>query len=324
MTSKTLTFSVRPRGKPVKKLPEELSLSSTGTSSDLYSQLAASSKTSIHRLRITKGSDGSLVPNTSSVSISDTGLRDGSSIYVKDLGPQISWRLVYLIEYTGPLLIHPLLYYYYTSSPSSPPNQPTTLQTLTCTLITLHFAKRILETLFIHRFSAATMPLFNLFKNSAHYWLLAGLAIAYSTYCPDPFYTTLSTKTPPQTTNTAPHKDTLPLLTYLSLTLYLLGETLNLSTHLSLRSLRPTPTSSKTRGIPHSLPFQYVTCPNYTFEALAWLGIVGVSRTLSSIVFLCVAVGQMGLWAQKREARYRREFGGAYKKKKSVMLPGIW
>ncbi|KAI4105093.1 MAG: hypothetical protein L6R37_002897 [Teloschistes peruensis] len=73
-------------GKPVKKLPEELSLSSTSTSSDLYSQLAASSKTSIHRLRITKGSDGSLVPNIASVSISDTGLRDGSSIYVKDLG----------------------------------------------------------------------------------------------------------------------------------------------------------------------------------------------------------------------------------------------
>ncbi|KAL8772099.1 MAG: hypothetical protein Q9194_004712, partial [Teloschistes cf. exilis] len=303
MTSKTLTFAVRPRGKPVKKLPEELSLSSTSTSSDLYSQLAASSKTSIHRLRITKGSDGSLVPNTTSVPISDTGLRDGSSIYVKDLGPQVSWRLVYLIEYTGPLLIHPLLYYYYTSP------QPTTLQTLTCTLITLHFLKRILETLFIHRFSTATMPLFNLYKNSAHYWLLAGLAIAYSTYAPEPFYTTLYTnKTTTTNTTTSQQEDPLPHLTPLSLTLYTLGELLNLSTHLTLRNLRLS--SSKTRGIPQSLLFQYVTCPNYTFEILAWLGIVGVSRTVASVVFVCVAVGQMAIWARKKERGYRREFGG--------------
>ena len=73
-------------GKPLNKLPEELSLSSTSSSSDLYSQLASSSKTSIHRLRITKGSDGSFIPNTSSLPVPDTGLRDGSTIYVKDLG----------------------------------------------------------------------------------------------------------------------------------------------------------------------------------------------------------------------------------------------
>lgn len=73
-------------GKPVTKLPEELPLPSTATSSDLYTQLAASSRTSIHRLRITKGSDGTHIPNIASLPISETGLRDGSTIYVKDLG----------------------------------------------------------------------------------------------------------------------------------------------------------------------------------------------------------------------------------------------
>ncbi|KAL8716901.1 MAG: hypothetical protein Q9225_005802, partial [Loekoesia sp. 1 TL-2023] len=71
--------------KPLRKLPQELSLSPTGTSSDLYTQLASSSKTLVHRLRITKGSDGTHIPNTTSLLISDTGLRDGSTIYVKDL-----------------------------------------------------------------------------------------------------------------------------------------------------------------------------------------------------------------------------------------------
>ncbi|KAL8810067.1 MAG: hypothetical protein Q9200_002881 [Gallowayella weberi] len=300
MASKTLTFSVRPRGKPLNKLPEELSLSATSTSSDLYSQLASSSKTSIHRLRITKGSDGSLIPNTASLPVSNTGLRDGSSIYVKDLGPQISWRLVFILEYLGPLLIHPLLYFFL------PSNEPSTLQAISCALITLHFLKRELETLFLHRFSTATMPRFNLFKNSAHYWLLAGLNIGFWTY-----------------RDSAPAAGESNMwITSMSVILYAIGELGNLYTHLVLRSLRSSGGSE--RGIPHGLGFGVVTCPNYMFETLAWLGICGVTWSLASILFAVVAVGQMGVWAQKREARYRREFGTKYQRKRFVMLPGLW
>ncbi|KAL8736490.1 MAG: hypothetical protein Q9166_000282 [cf. Caloplaca sp. 2 TL-2023] len=299
MASKTLMFSIRPRGKPLNKLPEDISLSSTGTTSDLYTELAASSQTSVHRLRITKGSDGSFIPNTASLSVSDTGLRDGSSIYVKDLGPQISWRLVFILEYLGPLLIHPLLYFLL-------PSPASYLQTLSCTLISLHFLKRELETLFLHRFSSATMPLFNLFKNSAHYWLLAGLNIAFFTYRP----------------NSPAASESNPYVTWPSVALYVIGELGNFYTHLVLRSLRSSGGSE--RGIPQGLGFGIVTCPNYMFETLAWVGVCGVTWSLASVLFAVVAVGQMGVWAKKREVRYRREFGAKYKKKRSVMLPGIW
>ena len=56
----------------------------------LYSRVAQSSGSSVHRLRITKGSDGSLVSNGKGLRVHDTGLRDGSTIYVKDLGESFS------------------------------------------------------------------------------------------------------------------------------------------------------------------------------------------------------------------------------------------
>lgn len=83
-------------GKPVKKLPEEVSLPTNGPTSELYNQLALKAGTTINRIRVTKGSDGSFVPNSKDLSINSTGLREQSTIYVKDLGPQIAWRTVFL------------------------------------------------------------------------------------------------------------------------------------------------------------------------------------------------------------------------------------
>ena len=287
-------------GKPPKKLPEEISAPYTGKAADLYSELATKSDTSVHRLRIIKGSDGSLVPNSSDVSISQTGLRDQSTIYVKDLGPQIAWRTVFLVEYLGPIIIHPILLALLPSS------SPSTAQILSCVLITLHFVKRELETLFVHRFSAATMPARNIFKNSAHYWLLAGANIAYWIYKP----------------NSPTARQHNPILIYGGLLLFILGEVGNLSTHITLRHLRSA--GGKERGIPSGLGFDLVTCPNYMFETIAWTGILTVTWSLSTLLFVVVAVGQMGVWARGKEKKYRREFGDKYKKKRSVILPGIW
>ncbi|CAF9942802.1 MAG: 3-oxo-5a-steroid 4- dehydrogenase [Alectoria fallacina] len=304
MAAQKMTLAVRPRGKPVKKLPEEVSLPTNGPTSELYKQLALKAGTTIHRLRVTKGSDGSFVPNSKDLSIDSTGLREQSTIYVKDLGPQIAWRTVFLVEYLGPLLIHPLLYLILPSTPNG--SGPSQLQTLTLALVCLHFAKRELETLFVHRFSSATMPAFNIFKNSAHYWLLSGLNMAYWIYLPS-----------------APAaRESDPLITYPGLALFVIGELGNLSNHLTLRSLRSS--GGAERGIPQGPGFGLVTCPNYMFETMAWIGIALVSWSWSTVLFAVVAAAQMGLWAKKKEARYRKDFGGKYQKKRFSMLPGIW
>ena len=264
------------------------------------------------RLRITKGSDGSVILSDTNTTVVDIGLRDGSTIAVKDLGPQIDWRTVFVIEYLGPIIIHLLIYFLRPQIYSLPPfslteiPEASELQELSLKMIVTHFIKRELETLFIHRFSLATMPFFNLFKNSGHYWLLSGVLIAYVTYSP----------TSPTQTNFVGSP-----LSYLGIVLFIFGEAANFYTHLVLRDLRRA--GSTERGIPTGFGFDWVTCPNYLFETIAWLGILAVNRSWSTAVFIIVAVAQMASWAQKKERRYRKEFPDKYKKKRYSMLPGI-
>lgn len=42
--------------------------------------------------------------------IDSLALRNGSKLYVKDLGPQIGWKTVFLAEYAGPLAVYLWLY----------------------------------------------------------------------------------------------------------------------------------------------------------------------------------------------------------------------
>lgn len=241
MSSATIQLQVRPRGKPIKSLPETLSIGSTDSASELYQQLAEKTRYSIHQLRVTKGSDGSVVENTRDVAVSSTGLREQSTIFVKDLGPQIGWRTVFLIEYAGPIFIHPLIYllrpYLYRHAPA----QGSFLQYLTMLLVVGHFVKRELETLLVHRFSAATMPFRNVFKNSFHYWVLAGAHMAAWMYAPGSF------------TAREPNFAVL----YSGLALYALGEFLNLQVHLTLMRLR-SPGGTE-RAIPEGPLFRLVT-----------------------------------------------------------------
>lgn len=256
---------------------------------------------------MTKGSDGSLVANTRDATVHSTGLRDQSTIYVKDLGPQIDWRTVFVIEYAGPLFIHPLMYLLapYIYKAAAP--EASHMQKLVLLTTIAHFVKREFETLLIHRFSAATMPARNIFRNSAHYWILSGVNMAYWVYAP-----TSSATGPP---NNA--------LIAAGLALYGAGELLNMQTHLTLRDLRPAATTQ--RGIPQGWLFDLVTCPNYLTEIISWVGIYLLSGfNWSVLLFIAVAGGQMALWAKKKEARYRKEFGARYHKKSFCMIPGIW
>uniref|UniRef100_A0A670K7F0 Very-long-chain enoyl-CoA reductase n=1 Tax=Podarcis muralis TaxID=64176 RepID=A0A670K7F0_PODMU len=147
-----------------------------------------------------------------------------ATLYFRDLGAQISWVTVFLTEYAGPLLIYLLFYfrvpfiyghkYDFTSSKYS-------VVHLACICHSFHYVKRLLETLFVHRFSHGTMPLRNIFKNCTYYW---GFAAWMAYYINHPLYT------PPA----YGHEQV-----KLALIIFLFCQLGNFSIHIALRNLRP-------------------------------------------------------------------------------------
>ena len=150
------------------------------------------------------------------------------------------------------------------------------------------------------------MPFRNVFKNSFHYWIISGVFLAYFIYSPK--------------ASTAGEQSS--LITMMGLVLYVVGELGNLNAHLVLRSLRSS--GGKERGIPYGLGFGLVTCPNYMFEAISWIGVTLVSFNWATAVFTIISFVQMALWGKKKERKYRQEFGDKYKRKRYSIMPGVY
>ena len=157
-----------------------------------------------------------------------------------------------------------------------------------------HYIKRELETLFVHKFSHGTMPFFNIFKNSAHYWILCGIFNMY--FFMHPRYT------PPAWIDNT--------LIHLFALLFAIFEFLNLMCHITLSNLRRPGT--KERGIPRGWGFDQVACANYFYESMAWLTFAIFTQVTGAYVFWLVSTLQMLSWAQKKKKQNKKQFGNAY------------
>jgi very-long-chain enoyl-CoA reductase len=168
----------------------------------------------------------------------------------------------------------------------------------------LHFIKRELETIFVHKFSRPTMPLLNLFKNCVYYWSF-GAVIGWP-LC-SPAY--------------APPSD---LQVYVGLAIFVVSEIGNLICHLMLSSMRPAE-GSTARSIPRGFLFELVACPNYTFEVSSWVGFSIMTQIPFSYLFTIVGFLQMADWAMKKHKGYKKSFDGEYTKlKRKAIVPFIY
>lgn len=289
----------------------EYTLEDNAKVSDLQRAIhAAIPKYNTHRQRLYTASSEPGARGT--VLKESDGLADGTTVVFKDLGLQISWKTVFLLEYLGPLLLYPVFFMqpriiYGASVDSIQTAWAKEVQFSALIAWSFHYAKREIETLFVHRFSNATMPFSNLFKNCGYYW---GFAAYVAYFVNHPLYT-------------PPTED----LVYSGMCLFYLMEMGNLSSHITLRMLRPPGT--KIRRIPHGGLFECVTCPNYFYEIMAWVGFNLMTKTVAGFLFMGAGALQMFLWAQKKHKNYKKEFDGKdgrelYPKSRKVIVPFLY
>uniref|UniRef100_A0A7N9AKN9 Very-long-chain enoyl-CoA reductase n=1 Tax=Mastacembelus armatus TaxID=205130 RepID=A0A7N9AKN9_9TELE len=221
-----------------------------------------------------------------------------ATFYFRDLGAQISWVTVFLTEYTGPLVIY-LMFYFRVPFIYAPKYDFTTSKHwvvhLACMCHSFHYVKRLLETLFVHRFSHGTMPLRNIFKNCTYYW---GFAAWMAYYINHPLYT------PPMYGEQQIR---------LALIIFLFCQIGNFSIHIALRNLRPP--GSKTRKIP------YPTKNPFTWIFLLF-SLCEINMCLPVAFFTLVGFIQMTVWAKGKHRSYLKEFRD-YPPLRSPILPFI-
>ncbi|CAG0881876.1 unnamed protein product [Darwinula stevensoni] len=121
--------------------------------------------------------------------LEELGILSGTKLFLKDLGPQVGYRTVFLAEYAGPLFIYLIFY----MRPSLIYNAELAAKFPVTTTMNIaagcwcgHYLKRLWESVFVHRFSHATMPIKNLFRNCSYYW---GFAAYVAYYVNHPLFT---------------------------------------------------------------------------------------------------------------------------------------
>ncbi|XP_028156156.1 probable very-long-chain enoyl-CoA reductase art-1 [Ostrinia furnacalis] len=239
-------------------------------------------------------------------SLKSLNVQNGAKLYLKDLGPQIAWKNVFLAEYAGPLLVYLWVYQRPWLVYGAQNSSPGAVANVAALCWTGHYAKRLLETLFVHRFSHGTMPLSNLFKNCGYYWMFT-LYVAY--HVNHPLYT--------------PPSDT---WFYVGLTGFVLCELGNLSIHILLKNLRPPGTKVRRIPVPDGNPltqlFNFVSCPNYTYEFGSWLFFTIMTKCAPAGLFAAAGFYQMAVWALGKHRNYKKEFP-EYPKGRKAILPFI-
>ncbi|KAL7989323.1 hypothetical protein Chor_011989 [Crotalus horridus] len=219
-----------------------------------------------------------------------------ATLYFRDLGAQISWVTVFLTEYAGPLLIYLLFYFrvpFIYGSRYGFSSSKYSVVHLACICHSFHYVKRLLETLFVHRFSHGTMPLRNIFKNCTYYW---GFAAWMAYYINHPLYT------PPA----YGHEQV-----KLALIIFLFCQFGNFSIHIALRNLRPAGRVLDWLCHHDSVPSSaHIGVEDVLMHYVVWEIMVLNERGCLLLVALFSLVGfiQMTIWAKGKHRSYLKEF----------------
>ncbi len=163
--------------------------------------------------------------------------------------------------------------------------------------IMFHFAKRVLEALFLHKYSGH-MQVFSMGVILSFYSFLAGMISWLN----------------------ADASTEMGIGFYLGIILFLVGEASNFYHHILLARLR---TKESGYFIPRGGWFEGAACPHYFFELLAWLGIALLSQHLFAVLALIAMIGYLTARSIKTRQWYQRRFPD-YPAERRLMIPFVF
>jgi hypothetical protein len=173
---------------------------------------------------------------------------------------------------------------------------PSAIQLIVFAALTIHFSKRVLESLFLHKYSGP-IGILTTFMIAGFYSLSAYL-IGYLNRQP---------------------LHSMDIWFYLGVTLFIVGILGNFMHHKILADLRK---NTLDYIIPSGGLFNFVVCPHYLFEIVTWVGIFLVSRHLASLLVLIFIIGYLSA----RSIRTLKWYGEKFLKfpsKRKALIPFI-
>jgi 3-oxo-5-alpha-steroid 4-dehydrogenase len=207
--------------------------------------------------------------------------------------------LVSLVGYGGALLIYVYIFWVHGASDADE------VCALLCVCWSLHFFKRLIECLFVHKWRASSVDSVLMWLGEWVYYLGFATWIAYDNVV-------LRGGGAPATRNES------LLLATVGAAMFCFGVLVNGYHHLVLAS-------HDREKVPKIGLFELVSCPHYLGEVLTWIGFAAMSQfRIAPVVFALATCVVLAIYSNDRHHSYKRQFMNIYPEHRRRLIPFVW
>jgi len=221
-------------------------------------------------------------PLNNSETVRELKMNDGDSLCITLNRTEFAWRTIYVGEYIMGLLGHCFTFLVVCGMKLSHPVQWASL-----IFFLTHYSRRISESLFVHKFSRATLPLSVMFTNFLYYGSLGGFVVAWDIYVSKSY---------------ADHS----IIRWGFLIFACIAAFMNHKCHVYLSRER----KGQEYFNPTKYGYTYISSVNYTYESICWLCFAVFTDSNWCYIFWATGTIIMYVWAVQK--RNRRGFNQKY------------
>jgi len=289
----------------------ELTLDENSTLKDIQIKIGSIYKVQPNQVSLFSSTDKSSRFLDSSLQLKKTSNFSSKKtvFYFTILCRQVPYRLTYIVEYISPLVFYWIFRFVLSLSFNGSFNVFRNKATIIPDfMFTLHFLKRIYESIHVHIFSNETMPLKNLIINSFGYSTFGAMqSISIS----NPRY----------------FQKTGRLEMFFFTICFMVAEFGNFQSHALLASYRRGTANSRTqrfiimprKTLALTFLFNFVNSAHYTYEIFSWIFFWMATRTIASFLFVLSTILILTNWGSARLKKNREACKDFPKDRKAVI-----